>query len=133
MKERAVMAYFDACPNVLEWASETVVVPYKYKVDNKFHRYFVDFTAIITTKSGNTKRLLIEYKPFSQTAPPKKAKRETKKTKNRFLKESLTYIKNINKWEAAEIWAEKHNMEFIVITEKDTKDMIYFKGLIANG
>lgn len=130
LKERQVMVYFDKCPNILKWSSEDVIVPYLYRVDNKMHRYFVDFTAIIKTESGKVRKLLIEYKPYCQTIQPSKSKKETRKSKNRFIKESLVYIKNINKWEAADKWAKKNNMEFVVITERDTKDMEFFKRCI---
>ena len=130
LKERAVMVFFDESPYVTKWGSETVVIPYKWQVDNKMHRYFVDFVADISTISGNVRKLLIEFKPHCQTKPPSKPKRETAKRKNRFIKESVTYIKNINKWEAAEKWAQKNGREFVVITEKDTKQMLYFNQLI---
>ena len=41
--ELKFMKWCDTNSSVLEWGSETTVIPYKSPVDNKIHRYFVDF------------------------------------------------------------------------------------------
>ena len=41
--ERQCMVYFDRNENVLEWASEEVIIPYVSPLDGKVHRYFPDF------------------------------------------------------------------------------------------
>ena len=133
LKERSLMVFFDKSPHVISWGSEEIIVPYKYKVDNKIHRYFPDFIVTFKTKDNEQKRFLIEYKPFVQTQAPKKAKRETKKTKKRYISEQLTYIKNINKWDAAKKYADKNDMKFIILTEKDLKRMTFFKNENLNG
>ena len=126
LKERQIMVFFDACENILEWGSEEVIVPYVYDVDGRIHRYFPDFTCNLRSQSGEIKDYLLEYKPFSQCSPPKPPKTRHHKRQTRFLKESQTYIKNINKWKAANAWAKKNEMEFFVITEKNTKKMNFF-------
>ncbi len=61
--------FCDGNPNVLEWTSEGIIIPYVSPVDNKVHRYFVDNMVYI--KEGEvTKRYLIEIKPSKQTQPP---------------------------------------------------------------
>ena len=41
--ELKFMRWCDYNKNVLEWGSETTIIPYKSPVDSKIHRYFVDF------------------------------------------------------------------------------------------
>jgi hypothetical protein len=127
LKERSIMVFLDSSDKVLKWGSETVVIKYLYGVDNKIHRYFVDFYVEMICKDGSIKKLILEYKPKIQTLPPKEAKNKTHaKSKRRYLKESLVYIKNMNKWEAAVNYAKKNSMEFYVISEADVKNMQFF-------
>ena len=62
------LKFFQWCdknPNVLEWGSESVVVPYKSPVDGKHHRYFVD--NVVAIREGNEiNRYLVEIKPLKQ-------------------------------------------------------------------
>jgi len=130
LKERQVMAFLDQCKDCLEWGSEVTVVQYLYDVDQKPHRYFVDFDTKFKTKSGKIVEHIIEYKPASQCIPPKPSKTNNWKAKKRYLNESLTYVKNQNKWDAATLYAEKLGKKFIVISEHDIKDMIVFKTIV---
>ena len=61
--ERRFMVYCDKKSSILEWGSEEVIVPYKSPVDNRMHRYFVDFIIKLKNKDGITETLLIEVKP----------------------------------------------------------------------
>ena len=57
--ELKFMRWCDHNKNVLEWGSETTIIPYRSPVDSKLHRYFVDLK--VKYKSGKT--VLIEIKP----------------------------------------------------------------------
>lgn len=107
-----ILKFLDKHPNVIEWSSESIVIPYFYEVDKKIHRYFIDFSATIKDKDGNLQKYLIEIKPYKQTKEP------SKKSKN-YLHEMMEYIKNKNKWSAAEIYAQERGMKFLILTEKD--------------
>lgn len=98
----------DKNPQIVKWSSEETIVPYVSPVDNRVHRYFIDFK--IRTINGKT--YLVEIKPKSQTLPPQ----GTKKTK-KFLAEAQTYIVNQAKWDAAKRYAVDRNYEFVVLTE----------------
>ena len=113
--ERAVFRYLDGNDDVLEWNSESYVIPYRCRTDNRMHRYFVD----IYFKYKNGKRFLVEIKPKYQTVPPKKPKRQTKK----YLSEVNTYLKNVSKWEAAKKWSEDRGYHFQVWHEDTLKQI----------
>jgi hypothetical protein len=114
--ELKVMKVFDDNPNVLEWASEPFAIPYTDQSrDQTLHRYFVDFFVKLRDKNGNIRILLIEVKPAEQCKPPKKGKRNTMA----YRLECLTYIRNQNKWEAAERLAKQKGWDFVVLTERE--------------
>ena len=70
MWEFKFMKYCDNNPNVLEWGSEEVVIPYLSPVDGKVHRYFVDFYMKVQESTGRIRKYLIEIKPSKFTQPP---------------------------------------------------------------
>ena len=104
----------DSNPNVLNWASEEVVIPYRWDIDKKMHRYFMDLR--ITFKEGKT--LLVEIKPEKETMPPKNPDKS-----KRYISESLTYVKNMNKWSAAQQYALDRGWEFQIWTENTLETM----------
>jgi hypothetical protein len=107
--------WLDSNQAVKSWTSEEIVIPYLSAVDGKVHRYFVDFAAVIQTKTG-LKKYLIEVKPYSQTIPPTVSKRKKPST---ILKEQQTWLVNQSKWQAAKQYADKLGYEFIIITENE--------------
>jgi hypothetical protein len=115
--ERRFMVYCDEKPWVLEWSSEEIVVPYKSPIDNRWHRYFVDFWIKYRKSNNEIKTLLIEIKPDSQTRPPTKKDKITR----RFLTEVQTWGINQAKWKAASEYCLDRNWEFKILTEKDLR------------
>lgn len=113
--ERNTFRWLESQPNVVEWCSEEVAIPYICETDRKVHRYFIDI--YFKTKDG--KKYLIEIKPAKQCAPPKKGKKQTK----RYLSEALTYVKNQSKWKAAHKFAEENGATFQVWTEDTLKQL----------
>jgi hypothetical protein len=109
--ETRFASWCDKNPSVLKWNSEETVVPYRCPTDNRIHRYFVDFK--ITVSTGKT--YIIEVKPAAQTQPPIYPGRQTQ----RYITESLTFMKNQAKWEAAIEFAKDRGWEFKIITEKE--------------
>lgn len=109
------MTWCDRNASVLEWGSETVVIPYKSPVDNKLHRYFVDFYVKIKNKENKITKYLVEIKPEKFTKPPEIPKRQTKK----FIQEVFQYGTNQAKWKAANEFCQERGMKFLVLTEND--------------
>lgn len=117
--ERKFMNYCDTNDGILEWSSEEVIVPYKSPVDNRWHRYFVDFLIKYKDKTGQMRTVLIEIKPAVQTVAPKRKESSTGRPTRRFINEAVTYAVNQAKWEAAEEYCKDRKWEFRIITDKD--------------
>ena len=112
--ERRFMVYCDNNPNILEWGSEEIIIPYKSPLDKKVHRYFPDFFIKYKNSSGKIIREIIEVKPKRQLSPPKEPKRKTK----RYLGEVNTYIINQAKFKAAEEFCKDRKLGFRILTEE---------------
>ena len=113
--EKRVMQTLDENTNVLRWASEEIVIPYISPIDNRLHKYFVDFYVEARAPDGSIKKMLIEVKPQAQTQPPKAPKRRTK----RYISEVMTYGVNEAKWKAAREFCLDKGWEFRIITEAE--------------
>lgn len=108
---------FKWCENnaqVKSWSSEEIIIPYYYDVDKRYHRYFMDLK--VSFKDGKT--LLVEIKPDKETKPPKRPDKS-----KRYLNEAMTYVKNQNKWKAADNFAKDRGWEFQIWTEKTLMKM----------
>ena len=116
MWERHCMVYFDRNDNVLEWASEEIIIPYVSPFDGRVHRYYPDF--FLKIKKGQmTEMWIIEVKPSKYLKPPKEGKRKTKS----YLYEIREWGRNSAKWEAAKDYCDKRGWVFDVWTEKTLK------------
>jgi hypothetical protein len=113
--EARCMDWFDRNDNIVSWASEELIIPYKSPIDGKWHRYFPDFLIKTKTKDGKLKTILIEVKPKKQTRPPPPQKRATKK----YITEVTTWGVNEAKWKAAIEYCKDRTWEFKIITEDD--------------
>lgn len=112
--ERKFMDFCDKNPNIMEWGSEEVIIPYRCPTDGRVHRYYPDFYIKVKSKSGLTSKYIIEVKPKKQTKKPTdKPKRKTAAWK----REVMTYMKNSAKWRAAENFCEDRQMKFMILTE----------------
>lgn len=110
--ELRFMRYCDENPLIVMWTSEEVVIPYFSAVDQKTHRYFVDFM-IRVIKPGSDMKYLIEIKPHEQTQPPTKPRSKT------YQEQVKAYVTNQEKWRAAAAWCKKNGAEFAIMTEYD--------------
>jgi hypothetical protein len=113
--ELRFMRYLDQHPNIVQWASEEVIIPYISPLDNKIHRYFPDFWVRTKAPDGTINTLLIEIKPNKQTKAPVKPDKVTR----RYINEVRTYGINTAKWKAAQQFCEDRRWQFKVLTEKE--------------
>jgi hypothetical protein len=113
--ERKFMIFCDMNNSVIEWNSECVTIPYRSPIDGKMHRYFVDFYVKMKTKNDEIKKYLVEIKPKRQTIPPV----ENPKRKNKTWKNAvMAFVKNKSKWDAAKLFCEERQMDFLILTEE---------------
>jgi len=113
--ELRFMKWCDNNTSVLEWGSETIIVPYISPLDRKVHRYFVDFYIKVKNKNGEIQKYLVEIKPERFTKPPVIPAKKTK----RFVDEVFQWGVNEAKWKAAFEFCKDRNMTFMILTEKD--------------
>lgn len=104
--------FFDNNPNVLNWGSECVAIPYIKPTDGKIHKYYPDYFVHYRTRHGELKKCVIEVKPIEQTRQSRSRNPRTK------LYEDVTYAINLAKWDACTRWCESHGYEFKIITQK---------------
>jgi hypothetical protein len=113
--ELMVMQRLDSHPDVIQWSSEEVIIPYVSPIDNRYHRYFMDFYMKRKNKEGKVEEILIEVKPFAQTKPPTVQNKATK----RYITEVQTWGVNSAKWKAAQEYCKDRGWQFQIITEKE--------------
>lgn len=113
--ELKLMGHLDAHPDVLQWSSEEVVIPYRSPIDGRIHRYFVDFYVKKKTSQG-IEEVLIEVKPKAQTAPPQA---RTGKPTRRYINEVHTWGINEAKWNAAKDYCMSRGWKFVIMTEHE--------------
>jgi hypothetical protein len=106
--EVSVMKFFDSHPDIIEWGSEEISIPYLSPEDNRVHHYFPDFYVLYRDKNGVEHKEICEIKPLHEA--------DAKKAKSDFSKKRLRV--NQAKWEAAIIYCEAHGVKFRVLTEK---------------
>ena len=112
--ERKFMVYCDTNDNVLEWGSETVIIPYVSPWDGKVHRYFPDFIIKAKQTNGKTKNFIIEVKPKYQCkSPPENPKRKTRK----WFNDVKNWTINQAKWKYANDFCLDNVFEFKILTE----------------
>lgn len=107
--EKRFMEFLDTSPKVKRWNSEDCVISYKSTLDNKMHRYFVDFYL----EDINDRKFMIEVKPYAQTQPPIKG--HNPKT---YLNACITFQKNLDKWKQTKQVCESKGIEFRLLTER---------------
>ena len=115
--ERKFMKWCDSNPNILQWWSEELAIPYYDPVQKKWRRYFPDFWMKVKEKNGKVNTYLIEVKPKRQVEGPKPQKRKTKK----YLREVFDYATNQAKWEAANDYWRDRLWTFRIVTERELK------------
>jgi len=112
--ELDVFRFCDANPNILEWASEPIRIPYFNPIKGRKTTYVPDILLIYKDKLGKQRTELIEIKP----------KKQSFMTEGLSVKERTVVQINHLKWKAAVQWCKQHNIVFRVITE----DQLYHNG-----
>ncbi len=107
--ELAVFNKFDLHPNVIQWASESVRIPYKNPLNGRMSMYVPDLLVVYVDKKTKRHIELIEIKPLRESIMEAA-------TTNR---DRLAVVVNHAKWKAAYAFCQTRNMTFRVMTEKN--------------
>jgi len=107
--ELTFMNLCDQHPYILQWASESIKIPYQDPFTGKLRNYIPDFMILYVIPSTGQKRFeVIEIKPLSQSIP------EAARTR----KDQEAFILNEAKWKAAYAWCRANGATFRVMTEQ---------------
>lgn len=101
--------FCDNNPNVLQWASEPFMIPYRNPFTGKNTVYVPDFMIVYIDKDQKKHAEVIEIKPTSQ------AQVESAKS----VRDRASLALNIAKWEAAHKWCQQQGIKFRIVTEND--------------
>ena len=112
--EKRILDWMDRNPNVLEYSSEEIKIPYISPIDGRYHNYYPDVLAKVKKLDGTIEIYLIEIKPYNQTIEPKPRKRITKT----YINEVYTWGVNSAKWSAAKEFCKRKKWTFKLLTEK---------------
>lgn len=107
--ELKVMHLLDNHPNVIQWASESISIPYINPLTGKRTVYIPDFLVLYQDKHGKRRAEMVEVKPA------KEAIAENAKSK----KDKAALILNTAKWAAAMTYCKKNGLHFRILTEAD--------------
>jgi hypothetical protein len=116
--ELKLMMYLDRHPDILQWSSEEMWIPYWNPVKKKTARYFPDFFVKRRKKDGTIELAIIEVKPKSETMPPPVMSGKRAQTKS-YLYKIATFATNAAKWAAADKYCKAKGWKFIIMTAED--------------
>jgi hypothetical protein len=105
--------FLDNNPNILQWSSESIKIPYVKPTTGRVHIYFPDYWLKYVTKHGELLEEIIEVKPEKQVHQP--TNYGSRKTQ---VYNQLAFAINTAKWKAAGLYCQKKGIKFRIITEK---------------
>jgi hypothetical protein len=107
--EHAFMRFCDNNEHILQWASESISIPYRNPITGKQSIYVPDFLITYRTRNNTMIAEVIEIKPKKQSVVESKMK----------ANERAVVAVNYAKWDQAVKWCKKNGLVFRVITEDD--------------
>lgn len=112
--ELTFMNFCDNNPNVLQWASEAIHVPYRNPFTGKNTIYVPDFMIIYADANGKRHGEVVEIKPLKETMLESAVSQRDK----------AMVALNMYKWDAARKFCAAQGLRFRIINEGD----IYHQG-----
>jgi hypothetical protein len=106
---RGVPRYRSGWEHILQWASESIAIPYMNPVTGRKSNYVPDFLIMYRNKDNTVKAELIEIKPKKQSVIESKMS----------SRDRAVVAVNYAKWSAAQKWCVRQGLTFRVITEQD--------------
>jgi hypothetical protein len=103
------MRFLDNNDNVMQWASESIQIPYRNPVTGKQSIYVPDFLITYRTRQNTLIAEVIEIKPKKQSIIESKMSN----------RDRMVVAINYAKWDSATKWCNRNGLKFRVITEDD--------------
>ena len=117
--EMTFMMFLDSNDNIVQWASESITIPYRNPITGKQSMYVPDFCVTYRGRDSTTRAELIEIKPKKQSL-----------IESRMSDRDRAIVAvNYAKWDAATKWARRNGLTFRVINE----DQIFHQGSKRTG
>ena len=107
--ELSFMRFCDNNEHILQWASESIAIPYRNPVTGKMSQYIPDFLVTYRTRDNTMRAELIEIKPKKQSVIESKMN----------SRDRAVIAVNYAKWDQAMKWCKRNGLSFRVITELD--------------
>lgn len=113
--ELTFMIFADNNDKILQWASESIQIPYRNPLTGKHTIYIPDFFIIYQNSKGQQVAELVEIKPKKQTMIQEKVTS---------ARDRAAVVLNHAKWAAANAYCKRVGIAFRVVTE----DQIFHNG-----
>ena len=107
--ELSFMIFLDNNNNVMQWASESIQIPYRNPITGKQSIYVPDFLITYRTRQNTLIAEVIEIKPKKQSIVESKMSN----------RDRMVVAINYAKWDSATKWCNRNGLKFRVITEED--------------
>jgi hypothetical protein len=107
--EFSFMRFCDLNDHVLQWASESIHIPYRNPLTGKQTIYVPDFLIMYRNRDNTVRAEVVEIKPKKQSVI------ESKQS----VRDRAAVAVNYAKWDAAQKWCRQQGLTFRVITEDD--------------
>ena len=117
--EMTFMMFLDSNDNIVQWASESITIPYRNPITGKQSMYVPDFFVTYRGRDNTTRAELIEIKPKKQSLIESKMND----------RDRAIVAVNYAKWASAQKWCQRNGLTFRVINE----DQIFHQGSKRTG
>ena len=107
--EFAFMTFCDNNEHIVQWASESISIPYRNPITGKQSIYVPDFFITYRTKNNTMIAELVEIKPKAQAVMELA----------RSQQEKAAVALNMCKWAAAQAWCKRMGATFRLLTEEE--------------
>jgi hypothetical protein len=107
--ELSFMIFLDNNDNVMQWASESIQIPYRNPVTGKQSIYIPDFLITYRTRHNTLIAEVIEIKPKKQSIIESKMNN----------RDRMVVAINYAKWDSATKGCNRNGLKFRVLTEED--------------
>jgi hypothetical protein len=107
--ELSFMQFLDNNDHVMQWASESIQIPYRNPITGKQSIYVPDFLITYRTRQNTLIAEVVEIKPKKQSVIESKMSN----------RDRMVVAINYAKWDSATKWCARNGLKFRVITEDD--------------